>query len=85
MEAALAHAQQHLVLSDAQTGISQRLTEPRAEGSPVLMTLAWWHHPCTQQRLRLNSAEQKPWLAAQQQLNIPSPAMLPISPQGETP
>lgn len=32
---------------------------------PLMVTLSWWHHPCTQQKLRLNSAEQKPWLATQ--------------------
>lgn len=39
---------------------------PEHKEDPVLMALSWWHHPCTQQKLRLSSADQKPWLAMQQ-------------------
>lgn len=38
---------------------------PEQKEAPVLMTLSWWHHPCTQQKLRLHSAGQKSWLATQ--------------------
>lgn len=41
LEAALAHAQQHTILSDAETGISQRLAKPQSKKKP----LSWWLCP----------------------------------------